>query len=376
MSPPDALARLRLARTQGVGPLLYHRLMARFGSAEAALAAWPDIARGRRTAAPCPESRAVREMEGLARLGGRFLFFGEPAYPPALAALPDAPPLLAVLGDPSLLCRPAVAVVGARSASLNGRTLARDLARDLAGRGLIVVSGLARGVDRAAHEGALESGATVAAIAGGLDRPYPPEHAALQAEIAAHGAVVSEAPLGTAPIAQHFPRRNRIIAGLSLGVVVVEAALKSGSLITARMALEAGREIFAVPGSPRDPRCRGSNDLIRQGAHLTEGIDDVLDHLPPAFAAPAAEERGSRRKPRRPHAPTPFLSPGAPAPASPAPAEPLLSLLGAAPVEIDLLARETARPLAEIMADLLELELAGRVVFLPGNRVALIEGRG
>lgn len=371
VTPPDALERLRLARTKGIGPLLYHRLLARHGSAGAVLTAWPDITRSSRArpaSALFPQVQAEREMERLAAMGGRFLFYGTAGYPEALASLADAPPLLAILGNAEVLHRPAVAVVGARNASLNGRAIARELAEGLAAAGWVVVSGLARGVDRAAHEGALAAGVTVAAIAGGLDRPYPPEHAPLQEAIAAKGAVVSEAPLGTAPIAQHFPRRNRIIAGLSLGVVVIEAALRSGSLITARMGFEAGREIFAVPGSPRDPRCRGSNDLLRQGAHLTETVADVLAHLPPAPPAAAPREvRSPAAKAARP---------AAAAERVPAPAEPLLSLLSATPIEVDLVVRESGRTFAEVMADLLELELAGRAVFLPGNRVALIEGSG
>ena len=211
----------------------------------------------------------MRELRGFARLGARMLFAGEPDYPPLLALLDDAPAAIAVLGDPALLASRAIALVGGRNASANGQRMAETLAAELA-RSLVVVSGLARGIDAAAHAGAMQTGRTIAAVAGGLDMPYPPEHADLQRRIAESGAVLSEAPLGTAPQARHFPRRNRIIAGLSLGVVVVEAALRSGSLITARLAQEAGRELFAVPGSPLDPRSRGANDLIRQGAHLTE----------------------------------------------------------------------------------------------------------
>jgi DNA processing protein len=283
-APPDALDRLRLARTDGVGPQTYRRALARFGSAAAALKALPryPAPRGGPPLSPPPEAEVARELEAVARLGGRFLFLGEPDYPPLLALTEDAPPAIAVLGDPAVLAATQVALVGARNASAAGRRIAEELAEALAGAGIVVTSGLAPGVDAAAHEGALRSGRTVAVVAGGLDQPYPPEHAALQARIAASGAVVAEAPLGTTPLARHFPRRNRIVAGLALGVVVVEAAQRSGSLITARLALEAGRELFAVPGSPLDPRCRGSNDLIRQGAHLTEGIDDILPNLPEA----------------------------------------------------------------------------------------------
>lgn len=369
MTPAEALARLRLARTDGIGPLTMRRLLSRYGSAGAAIEALPRLAaRGGRQIALVPAGEAEREMAALERHGGRFLFAGAPGYPPLLDLLEDAPPALAVLGDPEALAMRAVALVGARNASAAGRRIAEELAEALARAGLAVVSGLARGVDAAAHLGALRAGRTVAAIAGGLDMPYPPENAALQARIAGEGgAVVTEAPLGTAPLARHFPRRNRIVAGLALGVVVVEAAPRSGSLITARLALEAGRELFAVPGSPLDPRCRGSNDLIRQGAHLTETAEDVLPLLPEA-----------------PH-PTALFAPRAmpppeadPAEDSPAPAgapAQLLELLGTTPMPVDELLRRCHLSPSAVQAMLLDLELAGSVEMLPGNRVALI-GQG
>jgi DNA processing protein len=376
MMPPDALERLRLARSEGVGPIAYRRLIRRYGDAGAALAALPALARAGGRAVPprIPSARAAaREIEAVAARGGRHLFLDTDAYPPLLAALEDAPPVLAFEGDTDLLARPAIAIVGARNASLNGRRIAAELAEALAGAGYVVVSGLARGIDAAAHEGALRAGTSFAAIAGGLDRPYPPENAALQARLAAAGGVFAEAPLGTAPQARHFPRRNRIIAGLALGCVVVEAALRSGSLITARLAAEAGREVFAVPGSPRDPRCLGSNHLLRQGAHLTETLADILDNLP------ARGEAGQGRRFRE------TLAPIAPAAAAAAPdPEPmavdddgraaLLSLLGPAPVAVDELLRYCHLSPAAVMAALLELEIAGRVETLPGNRVAVIAG--
>lgn len=279
----DMRDHLRLARTEGVGPVAYRRLLIRFGNPAAALDALPGLARaGGRAAAPFipPEAEVERELERLDRMGGHLLVAGQPGYPPLLALLDDAPPVVAALGDVARLSDRGVALVGGRNASANGQRVAESLAEEMAAAGLIVISGLARGVDAAAHEGALRMGHTVAVVAGGLDTPYPPEHADLQRRIAECGAVVTEAPLGTAPQPRHFPRRNRIIAGLALGVVVVEAAMRSGSLITARLAQEAGRELFAVPGSPLDPRTQGSNDLIRQGAHLTERVDDVLANLP------------------------------------------------------------------------------------------------
>ncbi|WP_287787955.1 DNA-processing protein DprA [Acidiphilium sp.] len=374
MTPPDALERLRLARSEGVGPIAYRRLVRRYGSAGAALDVLPRLARaGGRMAPPrVPSARAVaREIEAVAARGARHLFLDTEDYPPLLALLEDAPPVLAFAGDPALFARPAVAIVGARNASLNGRRLAAELAEALAGAGYVVVSGLARGIDAAAHEGALRAGATFAAIAGGLDRPYPPENAALQARISAAGGVFAEAPLGTAPQARHFPRRNRIIAGLALGCVVVEAALRSGSLITARLAIEAGREIFAAPGSPRDPRSQGSNHLIRQGAHLTETLADILDHLPPS---PGTGRAGGWRQPAA------IAAFAATRDADPAPAAEdrghaaILALLGPAPIAVDDILRYCQLSPAVVMAALLELEIAGRVETLPGNRVALIAG--
>ncbi|MBK1662432.1 DNA-processing protein DprA, partial [Paracraurococcus ruber] len=338
----------------------------------AALAALPAHAarRGARLLL-APEDAARREMEALQRAGARLLFAGLPPYPPLLAMQEDAPPVLALQGDPQALLPRAVALVGARNASAAGRRMAEDLAEGLAAAGIAVVSGLARGIDAAAHLGALRRGRTIACVAGGLDQPYPPEHARLQARIADEGgAVLAEAPWGVAPLARHFPRRNRIVAALSFGVVVVEAAPRSGSLITARLALEAGRELFAVPGSPLDPRCRGSNDLIRQGAHLTESADDVLDHLPEAprptrlFEPPPAWEAEDPAEDL-------FAAP-APAPLhGPGDSTEVLDLIGAGPMPVDEVMRRCHLSPSAIQAILLDLELAGRVELLPGNRVAL-----
>jgi DNA processing protein len=358
---PEALARLRLARTEGVGPATFRRLMERHRRAEAALAALPRLPA---PLIPYPSDLAEREAEALARLGGAFLHLGEPDYPPLLALLEDAPPVLAVLGDAPLLKRRQVGVVGARAASAAGRRMAEELAAGLTTAGLAVTSGLARGIDAAAHQGALAAhGRTVAVVAGGLDQPYPPENAALQARIAAEGgAVVAEAPLGTAPLARHFPRRNRIVAGLVLGVVVVEAALRSGSLITARLALEAGREVFAVPGSPLDPRCRGGNDLIRQGAHLVETAEDVVAQLP-AGPRDLPLFRPRQEPPESPEAP-PDSAPAAGTEAQ------ILELIGPTPVGVDDLVRRCHLSAPAVRAILLDLELSGLVEPLPGNRVA------
>lgn len=362
----DDFNRLRLTRTESVGPITYRRLLDRFPDPAEALAALPDLARmGGRTAplrVPA-EGDVEREFTALTRLGGRFLFLGEPDYPEYLAELPDAPPVLAVLGDVSLLSVRCIGMVGARNASGAGLRFTEQLASELA-ESLVVVSGLARGIDAAAHEGAMRTGKTVAVIAGGLDMPYPPENTALQKRIAEAGAVVAEAPLGTAPVAKHFPKRNRIIAGLGLGLVVIEAAARSGSLLTVRLANEAGREIFAVPGAPLDPRSKGGNELIRQGAHLIETAADVFAALPdsigprgkrlPGFREGGAESWGS-----------PPDSPAAMAMArSKAP-----GLIGPEGMDVDELARRCQLSMAAMQAVILELELGGLVQSLPGGRV-------
>ncbi len=366
---------LRLARTEGVGPVTYRRLLSRFANAADAIAALPGLARaGGRSSDPSvvtPQA-AEAEMERLQKLGGRMLFVGDALYPPLLKLLSDPPPVISIIGDASALTAEiCVGIVGARNASANGQRMAEALAEELALQGIVVVSGMARGVDAAAHAGALATGRTVAAVAGGLDQPYPPEHADLQARIALGGAVVSEAPLGTAPQARHFPRRNRIIAGLSIGVVVVEAALRSGSLITARLALESGRELFAVPGSPLDPRCRGSNDLIRQGAYLTETAEDIVANLPDH-----PSQEGLARSPLFRDVSQGLSEDAAgfelrPSDVKRAQVE-LLWLLSASPTSVDELLRRSHFAPSAVMAALVQLELALRVEFLPGNAVCLL----
>jgi DNA processing protein len=296
LSDRERLDWLRLIRSEGIGPVTFHALIRHFGTAAAALEAAPEMARrgGRkRPIRIAAAADAAREADALAAAGGRMIASCEPDYPEPLAAIADAPPVISVLGHAALLRRRTVAIVGARNASAAGRRMARDLAAGLGAAGLAIASGLARGIDAAAHEAALETG-TVAAVAGGVDVVYPTENRALHDRIVAQGAVLSEQPFGTTPTARHFPPRNRLISGLSLGVVVVEAAPRSGSLITARMAAEQGREVFAVPGSPLDPRYRGTNGLIRDGAMLTETVTDVLDDLGPATRPPLAEPTGDR----------------------------------------------------------------------------------
>ncbi|MFH5926717.1 DNA-processing protein DprA [Roseomonas xinghualingensis] len=360
MTPADSLARLRLARTEGIGPQTFRRLMARHGNAAQALraaAADPD----RRFALADPGA-VEREHEAVLAMGGIWLHIGTPAYPPLLALLDDAPPVLAALGNAALLPSRQVALVGARNASAGGRRIAEDMAEALAEAGVTVTSGLARGIDTAAHLGALRCGRTIAVIPGGLDVAYPPENRDLQDRIADHGLLLAEAPLGTAPLARHFPKRNRIVAGLSLGIVVVEAAPRSGTLITARLGAEAGREIYAVPGSPLDPRCQGSNDLLRHGAHFCEGAADILATLPvTAEAVPLFTPRPSRARARAPtHAPVAREE---------SRASGLLALIGPTPVAVDEVLRRCHLSAPDARAALLELELAGLIEALPGNRI-------
>ena len=366
LSASERLDWLRLIRSENVGPRTFFRLLERFGSAAAALEALPDLARRgglRRAIRLCPRAEAQAELAAIERSGARLLAAIEPAYPRALAAIEDAPPLLAVIGAVSLLERPMVALVGARNASLNGRNFARRLAADLGRAGLVVVSGLARGVDTAAHEGAVASG-TVAVMAGGADVVYPPENQALWQQIAAAGVVVSEMPPGTEPQARHFPRRNRIISGLALGVVVVEATPRSGSLITARCAADQGREVFAVPGSPLDPRAAGPNDLLRHGATLTASAEDVMAVLSDLIRRRLAEP-----------APAGFTPASGPLPDEmelAAARAAILSLLGPVPVMVDEILRQCQLSPSVVSWVLLELELAGRLDRQPGNRVALL----
>ena len=359
---------LCLSRSERVGPVTFFHLIRRYGSASAALDALPELARrGGRTLRPWPRASAEREIEAVAAARARLIAAAEPDYPAPLAAIEDAPPLVTVKGDAALLLKPAVAVVGARNASANGRRFARDLARDLGASGLAVVSGLARGIDAAAHEGALASG-TVAVLAGGIDVPYPPENRPLYERIVAEGgAAVAELPPGTEPKAQHFPRRNRVIAGLSLGVVVVEAALRSGSLITARQALDQGREIFAVPGSPLDPRCQGTNNLLRQGAVLTESAEDVLRVIA-AQAGASIPPRQMNNYIAESDSYTTSLESGSAAETA---RQTVLSALSPSPIAVDELARQCQVPAAEVAAVLLELELAGRIDRHPGHKVSL-----
>jgi DNA processing protein len=348
---------LRLARTENVGPVTFDQLIRRFGTPARALSALPELAqRGGRRIALASEAAVDKELADGAALGARLIAACEPAFPQALAALDPPPPLIWVRGRPELLDRPCVAIVGARVASAAGQRFARGLAAELGQSGHVIVSGLARGIDAAAHEGAMPTG-TAAVLGGGVDDIYPPEHAALYGRIAETGCVISESEPGRAAVARDFPRRNRIISGLSRAVVVVEAEMRSGSLITARLAAEQGREVLAVPGSPLDPRAKGTNDLIRQGAALCEGAEDVLRALEGLRGFREAERGG--------------YDGGSAGEPDDALRREVAALLSPTPVSRDEIVRATGAGAPAVFAALVELSLAGRCELLPGGMVSV-----
>jgi len=356
----DQVARLRLIRSDNIGPITYFQLLARFGSAAAALDAIPDLAArgGGRAPKLAPRALVEREVARVEALGARHLFLGQGLYPPLLAELESAPPALIVKGHLSLLEKPAIAMVGARNASAAACRFARQLAQDLGAAGTVVVSGLARGIDTAAHEGSLRTG-TIAVIAGGIDVFYPPENEARQLAIAEQGLLIAEQPPGVEPRARHFPYRNRIIAGLAHGTVVMEAAPKSGSLITARYASESGRDVMAVPGSPLDPRAQGCNQLIREGATLVQNAEDVLEAIRPLDFNPF-------RQPSRD-----YTAPAPPADADQAERQTIVDLLSITPVSVDEIIRQSTIAPAIVQTVLLELELAGRLERHAGGKASL-----
>ncbi len=360
LSQDEAFARIRLLRSPNVGPVTYAQLLQRFGTAMAALEALPDLVRrGGRPYQPAAADRVEAEIVAVRAAGARYLFHDQPGYPALLRESDGAPPILTWRGDLSFAERPCVAIVGARNASAAAVRLAREFGVALAREGFAVVSGLARGIDGAAHEGALP--ATIGVIASGIDIAYPPQHAKLQKRIATEGLLLAEQPPGTEPRGSHFPSRNRIIAGLALGTLVVEAAPKSGSLITARLAGEAGREVMAIPGSPLDARSQGCNHLIREGAVLVQSPEDVVELLSSFDGTP----RSTFREP---------LPPGWDAGEDFADAEPadIAGLLTSAPVAVDELIRQSGAGTAAVQMALLELELAGQLQRCAGGRVSLI----
>ena len=364
LSSDEKIARLRLIRSENVGPITFRQLISRFRSAATAIEALPDLARrgGKKSLVVCAKAAAVAELESAAKLGLTPIYWGEATYSPLLGHTEDSPPVLYGRGHLHLLQKPAVAMVGARNASAAGFRFSEILARDLGAADYVVASGLARGIDTAAHRGAL-AGGTIAVIAGGADIIYPKENEDLYKSIGEQGLIISEMPPGTVPQASHFPRRNRIISGLSLGVVVVEATLKSGSLITARFALEQGREVFAVPGSPMDPRAAGPNSLIRQGAALISSAADIVEVL------------AASRKPQAYEPPPSLFDEAVAAPLDEADLDAarkiLRGKLSPTPVDIDELVRQCNLTPAMVIVALLELEIAGEVQRHPGNRVTL-----
>lgn len=354
LSDAERFARLRLARTDRVGPVAFSQLLQRFGSAVRAVEALPDLVRrsGRDGYALPTVERVEAEVAAGERVGAQLILLGDADYPAMLAAVDPPPPLLWTRGDASLLSRPCIGVVGARIASAGGQRIARGLSQQLGEAGHVVVSGLARGIDAAAHQGALPTG-TVAVLGGGVDDIYPSDNADLYRQIVEQGCIVSESPVGARAQARDFPRRNRIISGLSRGVIVVEAEIRSGSLITARLANEQGRDVFAVPGSPLDPRSKGPNELLRQGAILCEGLEDVER----AFT--------TLRTLREPSNASPFDD--APDDLDEALVEQVAALLSPVPTPRDELARALDMPIGMVAAALLELSLAGRANLLPGG---------
>ncbi len=379
LSAADVFARIRLLRSPGIGPVSYFQLLRRFGHASAALEALPDLAaRGGARYRAIAAERIETEIDRLHAAGGQYLFHDSPVYPRLLAALDTPPPVLTWRGDLARLGQGAVALVGARNASAGACRLARDYGADLAARGYAVVSGLARGIDAAAHRGALaamgDGGGTIGVIASGIDVTYPPDHLALQEEVATRGLLLAEMPPGTEPLARHFPFRNRIIAGLAAGTVVVEAAPRSGSLITARLAAEAGREVMAVPGSPLDSRSRGCNELIRDGAVLVQSADDISELLErfdgprgrsgrlvlreAPWSAADGEDAGLDFAPESDDGAAPDIA----------------RLLGTAPVATDELIRQSGASAGAVHMALIELELAGRLIRHAGGRVSIAHG--
>jgi DNA processing protein len=368
-SENERLAWLRLFRTKHVGVVTFQKLLSRYGTASDAIDALPDLAKrggASKPLKPPPLVTIEKEIKALNKLGGRIIIANDPDYPEMLAACDDAPPVISIIGNTKLMHQSCIAMVGARNASLNGRKFATKIARELGERDHIVVSGLARGIDTAAHNGALETG-TIAVVAGGIDVVYPEENQKLYEQIAEQGLIIAESPLGSKPFRESFPRRNRIVSGLSKGTIVVEATMRSGSLITARLAGEQGRDVFAVPGHPMDPRASGPNKLIRDGATLIRDTDDVLENLintlpnPPQntlFDNPQSPiEKSFANENEVPHNAH----------------ESVLSNLSFAPIGIDELIRSCQLDISVMHTILLELELAGRINRLHGNRVVLLE---
>ena len=369
LSPDEKLNWLRLIRTENVGPITFYKLVDYYGSATKALEALPDLSKkgGRQKPLQAPPLSIIeKELEDLQKRGGDIICAAQKSYPLALGATDDAPPVLSYIGDITLLRSPCLAMVGARNASLNGKKFATKMAKELGQSGQIIVSGLARGIDTAAHTGALDTG-TVAVVAGGIDVVYPRENKELYEQICDRGLVLAESPLGMEPIARHFPKRNRIVSGLAAGVVVIEATYKSGSLITARMAGEQGRDVYAVPGYPLDPRAQGPNKLIQDGAILVQKSQDILQNLTNYSGGYSLQDSQNNQ---------PVLTVIEEKQDEKDSEDIRLAIennLSQMPVGVDELARTCHVSIPALQMALLELELAGRLQRLPGNRVVLLD---
>lgn len=362
----EKMSWLRLSRTENIGPVTFYRLIEAYGSASKAIDALPDLAKRGGRAKPliaAPLTQVEREYQAIKKFGGDIICAAETDYPVSLAAIDDAPPVVTYTGNIALLKKSCVGIVGSRNASLNGRKFTEKLAHDLGTAGATVISGLARGIDTAAHAGSLDTG-TVAVLGGGLDIIYPPENKDLYAQIRERGLIIAESPFGQQPFAQSFPRRNRIISGLSQGVVIVEATFKSGSLITARMAGEQGRDVFAVPGHPLDPRAEGPNALIRDGAGLIRNAGDVLESLS-TFQSGSLQDSASQKY-------EPLNIQPVDNQTLDRVRDEVMSCLSHTPVSVDEIIRSAALPAAAVQIVILEMELAGRVQRLPGHRISLI----
>lgn len=366
MSDAEKLDWLRLSRAENVGPITFYRLIEYYNGVENALKALPDLAKrgGRKKPLIAPPlSDIEREYNALRKLGGDIICAGDINYPVALSAIDDAPPVLSYIGNPALMHKSCMAMVGARNASLNGKKFAARLAEELGRRDQVIVSGLARGIDTAAHQGALQTG-TIAVVAGGIDDIYPEENAALYNAIKEQGLILAESPLGQKPFAQSFPRRNRIVSGLSKGVIVVEASMRSGSLITARMASEQGRDVYAIPGHPLDPRASGPNHLIREGATLVRSADDIMESLLD-FSGQNLREYHFAQTPYNPPAES-YEEPPADS------HEAIVEILSYTPIAVDEILRSCHVSIGSLQTILLDLELAGRIKRLPGSKIQLM----
>lgn len=368
LTSDERIARLRLIRSQSVGPISFYKLLSRFGTAEKSLEQMPLLAAkaGRKTPKIMTDHDASNELDRLKRFGGRMIVFGEDDYPKWLSNIADAPPVLNVIGDVSLLSKSCVGIVGARNASANAKRYTMSLASELGQKGQVIISGMARGIDTVAHEASLGTG-TIAVLAGGLDEIYPTENTHLYHQIVEKGCVVSEMPLGTKPTAHHFPRRNRIVSGVSKGVIVVEASMKSGSLITARLAGEQGREVFAVPGFPGDPRASGPNYLIQNGAKLIQNADDVLEEIMSMDARAIQPQQSSfdniaeeYEVYEENHQPPENVY------------EIVMQNLSTTPLDMDALIRSCDISAQNLQICLLDLELAGAIERHAGNRISKI----